>query len=89
MNMTMRHSQYMRAFVAARRIQRQCDQAEAEWQRWLRRIELARQAGQADLVVVARRQALRSAETAVALHGLLDAQRAEVSVLERAIYYKK
>ncbi len=81
MSMRMKRKQYVRAFVAARNTERRYDKAEEQWQRWLQRIDLARRAGKPDLARVARRQALRSAETAIAMQGLLRAQLAEVDYL--------
>ncbi|MFP4438960.1 MAG: hypothetical protein ACLFVO_17105 [Chloroflexaceae bacterium] len=81
MSMRMKRNQYVRAFVAARNTERRYDKAEEQWQRWLQRIDLARLAGKPELARIARRQALRSAETAIAMQSLLRAQLAEVDYL--------
>ncbi len=77
----MKRNQYVRVFVAACNTSRRYDKAEEQWQRWLRRIDLARQADMPDLVRIAQRQALQCAETAVAMQSLLQAQLAEVEYL--------
>lgn len=72
----MRHKAYVESFVALRRTERQLARAENDWQRWLRRVALASRLGETDLAAQARRRALRSAEVVVALHSLLNEQRA-------------
>ncbi|GEM_PF-5788131 len=81
MSMRIKRNQYMRAFVAARNTEQRCNKAEEQWQRWLQRIDLAQRANKPGLAQVARRQALRSAETAIAMQRLLRAQLAEVHYL--------
>lgn len=75
--MSQKDSAYVAACVAMRRTERQLARAEDAWQCWLRRVELATRLGEADLAAMARRRALRSAELAVTLHGLLAAQRSD------------
>jgi len=79
--MKIKRNQYVRAFVAARNTERRYDKAEEQWQRWLQRIDLAQRADKPELAQVARRQALRSAETAITMQRLLRAQLAEVHYL--------
>jgi len=89
MSMRIKRNQYVRAFVAARHTERRYDKAEEQWQRWLQRIDLARRAGKPELAQVARRQALCSAETAIAMQRLLRAQLAEVHYLADDIRHRR
>jgi hypothetical protein len=69
---------YVETFVALQRTKRHLERAENQWRLWLKRTTLARDLGQEDWAVLARRHALRSAELAVALHQTLVRQNEEL-----------
>ena len=79
---------YVETFVALRRTKRHLERAESQWRLWLKRSTLAYNLGQEDLAVLARRRALRSAETVVALHHTFVKQNKELQHLTTLVHIK-
>ena len=68
------HRAYVDMYVATARVRRRADEAQAEFDRWVKRIALAERVGQPDLAHLARQRALRAAEREVRLRAFLTAQ---------------
>ena len=73
--------QYLDASVAARRTERQINQQEAAWDRWVARARLARQLGDERIATAAHRRAFMHGEAA----GWLRAVYAEQDALLRQL----
>lgn len=83
--MKSRQEAFVATFVATRRTERALERAEADWQRWLDRVGLARRLNRSDLADLARIRALRSAETTIALRRSLAEQRRLLHRLEQRV----
>ena len=70
---------YVEAYVSAQRIARRIERHEAEWVRWVRRVELARSVGNMALAEAAARQALFHGEAAAQLGKVHAEQEADLS----------
>jgi hypothetical protein len=76
---------YVEAYVAARRIERQIARHEAEWQRWLKRVQLARALGDEYLTEAARQRALAHGDAAARLRMTHVEQHAVLGRLEALV----
>jgi hypothetical protein len=72
---------YVEAYVSAQRIARRIKRHDAEWARWLRRVEVARKVGDVALAQAAADQALLHGEAAAQLGKVHAEQEAELSRL--------
>ena len=73
--------QYLDAAVAARRTERQINQQEAAWDRWVARAQMARRLGDERLATAAHRRAFMHGEAAVWLRTVFAEQDALIHQL--------
>jgi phage shock protein A len=73
MNKNLRQA-YVEMHVTTARLRRRADAAQAESERWIDRIKLAKRLGETELAGLARERALRAAEREVKLRAFLALQ---------------
>jgi phage shock protein A len=76
-------AQYLDAYVAARRTERQMARQELAWDRWVARTRLAHTLGAEQLAEAARQRALIHGEAAARLQALYAEQAAAEQLLEQ------
>ena len=76
---------YVDMYVANDRLRRRTDAAEADWDRWVERVELAKRVDEPELAELARRRALQAAEREIDMRVQLGKNRQRLRSLRKLL----